>query len=76
MMSTYESFADVVKQHITSIYNDAEIEIISKKDYVKLVRPGYRIHAASLGKTHNEYFPIRSYKYLEDDPINNFTNVF
>lgn len=76
MMSTYESFAEVVKQHITSIYNDAEIEVIDKKNYVRLIRSGYKLHAASLGKTHNEYFPIRSYKYLEDDPINNFTNVF
>lgn len=76
MMTTFESFADVVTQHITSIYNDAEIEIIDKEKYIKLIRPGYKLHAASLGKTHKDYFPIRSYKYLEDDPINNFTNVF
>ena len=76
MISTYESFAWVVSQHITSIYNDAEITIIDKKDYVRLLRPGYKNHAASLGKVHNDYFPIKSYKYLEDDPINNFTNVF
>ncbi|MCH8518899.1 type IV secretory system conjugative DNA transfer family protein [Candidatus Gracilibacteria bacterium] len=75
-ISTYDSFAPVVAQHITSIYNDAEISIVDKKDYVKLLRPGYKNHAASLGKSHKDYFPIRSYKYLEDDPINNFTNVF
>jgi len=75
-ISTYDSFAPVVAQHITSIYNDAEITIVDKKDYVRLLRPGYKNHAASLGKAHKDYFPIRSYKYLEDDPINNFTNVF
>jgi len=29
-----------------------------------------------LYKDHDDYFPIRSFKYLEDDPLNNFTNVF
>ena len=34
------------------------------------------MRAASLWKEHDDYFPIKTYKYLEDDPINNFTNVF
>lgn len=34
------------------------------------------MRAASLGKEHDDVFPIKSFKYLEDDPINNFTNVF
>jgi hypothetical protein len=32
--------------------------------------------AASLSKEKDDVFPIRTYKYLEDDPLNNFTNVF
>ncbi len=34
------------------------------------------MRAASLGKEHDDVYPIKSFKYLEDDPINNFTNVF
>lgn len=34
------------------------------------------MRAASLGKENDDYFPIKTFKYLEDDPINNFTNVF
>jgi hypothetical protein len=34
------------------------------------------MRAASLAKEHDDYFPIKTFKYLEDDPINNFTNVF
>ena len=34
------------------------------------------MRAASLGKEHDDVFPIKTFKYLEDDPINNFTNVF
>ena len=34
------------------------------------------MRAASLGKEHDDVFPIKTYKYLEDDPLNNFSNVF
>jgi len=30
----------------------------------------------SLGKEHDDVYPIKTFKYLEDDPLNNFTNVF
>ena len=73
---TYENYVNLVSQHITSIYNDAEIVMIEKKDYIVLKQPGYKMRAASLGKEHDNVFPIKTFKYLEDDPINNFTNVF
>lgn len=34
------------------------------------------MRAASLGKTHDNVYPIKTYKYLEDDPLNSLTNVF
>jgi hypothetical protein len=73
---TYENYVNLISQHITSIYNDAEILRVEKKDYVKLKEVGYKMRAASLGKEHDDVYPIKSFKYLEDDPINNFTNVF
>lgn len=73
---TYDNYVNLVSQHITSIYNDAEILKVDKADYVKLKVPGYKMRAASLGKEHDDVFPIKTFKYLEDDPINNFTNVF
>ncbi len=73
---TYKNYVNLVSQHITSIYNDAEILNIEKKDYIKLKTPWYKMRAASLGKEHDDVYPIKSFKYLEDDPINNFTNVF
>lgn len=74
---TYDSYVNVVTQHITSIYNDAEVRIIDKKrDYIDIKPFGYTLRAASLSKEKDDVFPIRSFKYLEDDPLNNFTNVF
>ncbi len=74
---TYKSYVSLVSQHLTSIYNDAEIvQIDPSKDYVKLKEDGYKMKAASLWKEHDDFYPIRTFKYLEDDPLNNFTNVF
>jgi hypothetical protein len=33
---TYEQYSNLVQHHITSLYNDAEVQIIDKKDYVDL----------------------------------------
>ncbi|MDD3646371.1 MAG: type IV secretory system conjugative DNA transfer family protein [Candidatus Gracilibacteria bacterium] len=74
---TYKNYVNLISQHLTSIYNDAEIIIIDpKKDYINLKEKGYYLRAASLGKEHDDVFPIKTFKYLEDDPINNFTNTF
>jgi Type IV secretory system Conjugative DNA transfer len=74
---TYEKYVNLVSQHITSIYTDAEVMVVDpKKDYVDLTTPGYKMRCASLGKEHDYVFPIKTYKYLEDDPLNNFSNVF
>jgi len=75
-VSTYKNYVNLISQHISSIYNDAEILQVSKEDYIKLKQPGMKMRAASLGKGYDYVFPIRSFKYLEDDAINNFTNVF
>ena len=73
---TYQNYVNLISQHITSIYNDAEILIVDKSDYITLKTDWYKMRAASLGKEHDDVYPIKSFKYLEDDPINNFTNVF
>jgi hypothetical protein len=74
---TFKNFLNLVTQHITSIYTDAEVRVVDpKEDYVNLREKGYNLRCASLSKENDDVFPIKSYKYLEDDPINNFTNVF
>jgi hypothetical protein len=75
-VSTYKNFGNLIAQHITSIYSDAEVLMVDKKDYIDLKPTGYTARAASLGKENDDVYPIRAYKYLEDDPLNSFTNVF
>ena len=33
-VTTYKNFVNLVTQHITSIYTDAEIVMVDKKDYI------------------------------------------
>lgn len=74
---TYKSYVNLVSQHLTSIYTDAEVsEIDNQKDYVNIKTKWYNLRAASLWKENDDVYPIKSYKYLEDDALNNFTNVF
>ena len=74
---TFDTYVNVVTQHITSIYNDAEVRIIKKEEeYIDIKPDWYTLRAASLSKENDDVFPIRCFKYLEDDPLNNFTNVF
>ena len=75
-ISTYKNFANLITQHVTSIYSDAEVLFVEKKDYIDLKPTGYTARAASMWKENDDVFPIRCYKYLEDDPLNSFTNVF
>ena len=74
---TYSNYVGLISQHLTSMYNNAEIIIVDpKKDYVNLKQKWYKIRAASLWKENDDVYPIRTFKYLEDDPLNNFINVF
>ena len=74
---TYSNYVNLISQHLTSMYNNAEILIVDpKKNYVNLKKKNYFMRAASLWKEHDDVFPIKTYKYLEDDAINNFINVF
>lgn len=75
---TYKSYVNLISQHLSSNYNDAEILIIDPKEwwYLDLKANWYKMRAASLWKENDDVYPIKTFKYLEDDPLNNFTNVF
>ena len=75
-IATYQSYVNLVSQHITSVYTDAEVLIVDKKDIIDIKPRGYTMRTASLNKDSDDVYPMKTYKYLEDDPLNNFTNVF
>ncbi len=73
---TYKDLFPTMSQTITSIYPDAEVVIRSKKEYIEFSGNHSSVRTTSIRKTDDKYFPIKTYKYFEEDPLGTFTNVF
>lgn len=73
---TYKSLFHTISQSITSIYPDAEVVIRDKADYVSFSGNHSVIRSTSIRKVDDKFFPIKTYKYFEEDPLTTFTNVF
>jgi Type IV secretory system Conjugative DNA transfer len=72
----YKEHISLVIQQITSNYPDAEVKIIAKKDFPEIKPLGFTMQAASIGKMNDDIYPLKTYKYFEDDPLSTFTNNF
>lgn len=75
-LSTYRDLFPTINQTITSIYPDAEVVIRDKKDYITFTDNHAIVRTTSFSKDEDKYFPIKTYKYFEEDPLSTFTNVF
>jgi len=71
---TYTDYVSLISQQITSNYPDAEVKIVSKKEYGDIKPAGYTLRTASIYKTNDDIYPIKTYKYFEDDPLSSITN--
>jgi Type IV secretory system Conjugative DNA transfer len=72
----YKEHATLMIQQITSNYPDAEVRVIQKKEMPEIKPVGYTLQAASISKRTDDIYPIKTYKYFEDDPLSSFTNNF
>jgi hypothetical protein len=72
----YQEHATLIIQQITSNYPDAEVRVIQKKDMPEIKPVGHTLQAASISKRTDDIYPIKTYKYFEDDPLSSFTNNF
>ena len=75
-VSCYREHHTLLLQQITSNYPDAEVKIIDKKDFPEIKPLGFTLQAASVSKDNDDVYPIKTYKYFEDDPLSTFTNNF
>jgi hypothetical protein len=75
-MVTYPEFGKLITQQITSNYSDAEVRYVTKKEYIDIKPHGHTLQAASSSKSHDSIFPVKTYKYFEDDPLSSLTNAF
>ncbi len=72
----YKEHVSLVLQQITSNYPDAEVKIIQESHFPEIKPLWFTLQAASVGKHTDDVFPIKTYKYFEDDPLSTFTNNF
>lgn len=73
---TYKECSRLVSQQITSNYPDAEVKEISQKEYINIKPAWYAFKPSSTYKKVSSIFPIKTYKYFEDDPLSSITNAF
>lgn len=73
---TYRDYVHLVSQQITSNYPDAEVKEIPASDFPDIKPENYTLRASSIGKINDDIFPIKTYKYFEDDPLSTLTNNF
>jgi len=69
---TYKRFQDLIEKQITSYYPDADIQYTQAYD---ILPKGHKLrsHYAYLAK--NSAYPIKTYRKIENDPLNDLTNV-
>jgi hypothetical protein len=65
-------FVGIVERQIHSFYPKASIERV--KDY-NVFSPGSFTSASSLQLKEKDFLPVKTYQFLESDPLNNITNV-
>ncbi len=73
-VATYEEYVGLVEKQITTFYSDADIQITNEApafgDKGNKMRGYYLFEAAK------KWYPIKTYKQIENDPLNDLTNVF
>jgi len=75
---TDEHYADIVEKQITSFYTSADIQVFKTSPY-NLENPDPKKRNHILGyyiyQINKYWYPIKSYKNTENDPVNDVTNV-
>ena len=72
----YKQHTSLIIQQITSNYPDAEVREVKEADLPNIKPDGYTLRISSVNKDHDDVYPIKTYKYFEDDPLSTFTNNF
>ncbi len=75
-LAAYQEHMTLITQQVTSNYPDAEVKLVSREDLPEIKPLGYALEAASISKRNDDIYPLKTYKYFEDDPLSSFTNNF
>ncbi|MDP2625145.1 MAG: type IV secretion system DNA-binding domain-containing protein, partial [Candidatus Peregrinibacteria bacterium] len=71
---TYTEYAELIEKQITSFYPDADVQFL--KEAPEFHPKGNKLRGYYLYLKQKNWYPIRDYKEIENDPLNDLTNVF
>jgi len=72
-VTTPKYYKEVIEKQLTTYYPDADIEPM--EDFIKLEK-GDKMKGYYAFTEKKYWFPLKTYKVVENDPLNNLTNVF
>lgn len=72
-VTTPAYYQEILEKQITAYYPDAEIE--PKEPYIPVPK-GNKMKGFYVFTQNNPFFPLRTFKTVENDPLNSLTNVF
>jgi len=74
IVSTPPYYKQIIEKQITSYYPDADIELLNKE--YNPIPKGNKIKGFYAYQNQDFWFPIKTYKEVENDPLNSLTNIF
>lgn len=69
-------YKNIVMKQVTTFYESAEVAPLEPKDRFQLEQKNNHIEGKYLFTTKDFWFPINTYKKIEDDPLNSLANGF
>lgn len=72
-ISTPRYYQDIIEKQVTSYYPDADIQIGEKYEHTL---PGNKVKGYYAYTEMPYWFPIKTFKVIENDPLNDLTNIF
>ncbi len=69
-------YQKIIEKQITSFFESAEIEILSHKDQFNLRDKGCYANGYYMHTAEDYWYPIQTYKQIEDDALNDIANSF
>lgn len=70
---TDKRYSELIQRQIISVYPDADV---SEQEAYDLFPKGFKVKSYFMYLARLTYYPIRTYKTMANDPLNEMTNVF
>ena len=70
----HEKYKNIIEKQITTFYNDADVKLTTEP--YKLFEKGKSVKAYFMFTKKEYWYPVNTFKNMEQDPLNDITNVF